>query len=102
MKLIDDDENEKRLNEEREYLLIDDIRSYVSVPTITVAQGIEMIKSLPTADVVEIVRCKDCVYYLNSSEKCDLIDTRLHFYETANTWTGDCFCCWGERRVKDG
>lgn len=46
----------------------------------------------------EVVRCKDCKYYLQSNEKCELIDTRLHFYETDNTWTGDCFCSWGERR----
>ena len=49
-------------------------------------------------DLVEIVRCKDCKYYLKSAEKCGLIDTRLHFYETDKIWTEDCFCSWGERR----
>ena len=52
----------------------------------------------PTVDAVEVVRCKDCKYYLQSNEKCELVDTRLRFYETDKTWTGDCFCSWGERR----
>ena len=59
---------------------------------------VDMIESRPTADVVEVVRCKECKYYLHSNEKCELIDTRLHFYETDNTWTEDAFCSWGERR----
>ena len=49
-------------------------------------------------DYVLVVRCKDCKHYLNSAEKCGLIDTRLHFYETDKRWTEDCFCSWGERR----
>lgn len=44
---------------------------------------------------VKVTRCKDCKYYLRSNEKCELIDTRLHFYETDNTWTEDAFCAWG-------
>lgn len=52
----------------------------------------------PTVDVVEVVRCKDCIYYLHSSEICGIIDTRLHFYETDKTWADDCFCSWGERK----
>ncbi len=58
----------------------------------------EMVNKQPTADVVEVVRCKNCKYYLRSNEKCELLDTRLHFYETDNTWTEDAFCAWGERR----
>jgi len=45
-----------------------------------------------------VIRCKDCKYYLNSNEKCGLVDTRLHFYETDKVWTEDSFCSWGERR----
>lgn len=47
----------------------------------------------------EIIRCRDCKHYLNSNEKCELIDTRLHFYETDKVWTADCFCAWAERRT---
>lgn len=45
----------------------------------------------------EIVRCRDCKYYLHSNEKCELLDTRLHFYETHNRWTDDAFCAWGTK-----
>ena len=51
----------------------------------------------PTVDAVEVVRCKDCKYYLKSNEKCGLIDTRLHFYETDKVWTEGCFCAWGDK-----
>lgn len=56
------------------------------------------IEELPPADVVEVVRCKDCKYYLHSSEVCGIVDTRLHFYETDKRWSDDCFCSWGERK----
>lgn len=52
-------------------------------------------------ELVAVVRCKDCRFYLQSNEKCGLIDTRLHFYETDKAWTADCFCSWGERREEE-
>lgn len=57
----------------------------------------QMIKGCPTIDAVPVVRCKDCRFYLQSNEKCELVDTRLRFYETDKKWTGDCFCSWGEK-----
>lgn len=59
------------------------------------------IENCPTVDAVEVVRCKECKYYLHSNEKCELIDTRLHFYETRNRWTDDDFCAWGKRKGGD-
>ena len=59
------------------------------------------IGNAPTVDAVPVVRCKDCRFYLQSNEKCELVDTRLRFYETDKTWTGDCFCSWGVRRDED-
>lgn len=59
------------------------------------------IDETPTVDAVPVVRCKDCKYYLHSNEKCELIDTRLHFYETRNRWTDDDFCAWGKRKGGD-
>lgn len=44
-----------------------------------------------------IIRCKECKFFLRSNEKCELVDTRLHFYETDKRWTEDCFCSWAER-----
>lgn len=56
-----------------------------------------IIENLPSAKP-KIIGCKDCKYYLDSKEKCELIDTRLHFYETNKTWDEGCFCSWAERR----
>ena len=51
------------------------------------------------AEVVgEIVRCRECRYYLNSNEKCILVDMRLAFYEMYYRWDEDSFCCWGKGR----
>ena len=49
-------------------------------------------------DAGELIRCKDCKYYFKSDEKCQLIDTRLHFYESDKRWTEDSFCSWAERK----
>ena len=46
----------------------------------------------------ELIRCKDCKYYLNSDEECQLINTRLHFYEENKKWTNESFCSWAERK----
>lgn len=50
--------------------------------------------------VRELIRCKDCKYYFKSDEKCQLIDTRLHFYEANKRWTEDSFCSWAERKTE--
>lgn len=60
----------------------------------------DVISALPSAQP-EIIRCKDCKYYLNSNEKCALIDTRLNFYATDKIWNGDCFCSWAERKTDE-
>ena len=90
MRLIDADEIKKR---ERDVVLANGAKHRCFDTT--------MLFEIPTVDAVEVVRCKDCKFYLNSNEKCGLIDTRLHFYETDKVWTEDCFCAWGERR-EDG
>lgn len=46
----------------------------------------------------ELIRCKDCKYYLQSNEECELISTRLHFYEENKKWENDSFCSWAERK----
>lgn len=60
--------------------------------------AVKALKALPSVDAVPVVRCKDCKHYFFSNERCALIDTRLHFYETDKAWTSDCYCAWGERR----
>lgn len=46
----------------------------------------------------ELIRCKDCKYYLKSNEECGLIKTRLRFYEEDKWWAEDSFCAWAERK----
>lgn len=83
------------------YIDANKLKKSLSIPCASIIEIgetiIAQIDDQPTADVIEVVRCKDCKYYLNSNEKCELIDTRLRFYETDKIWTEDCFCAWGER-----
>lgn len=51
-------------------------------------------------DAQEVVRCRDCKYYLGLNERCELTLTRLRFYNEDKVWDEECYCCWGER--KDG
>ena len=48
-----------------------------------------------------LIRCKDCKYYLTSDEECQLINTRLHFYEENKKWTKESFCSWARREEDD-
>lgn len=49
------------------------------------------IMNIPSADVIEVVRCKDCTYYDPSETDCDW----------CSAWCGytapDTFCSYGER-----
>ena len=64
----------------------------------------ELIKTEPTVDAVEVVRCKDCVYCKRYNDvwylpKKDELLCTLHV-DTYHTDEND-YCSWGERR-KDG
>lgn len=48
------------------------------------------IRNIPTADVVKVVRCKDCEYY--DGFDCFRLDLQLP--------DPDNFCSWAERRSK--
>ena len=50
---------------------------------------INLLKNLPTADVVEVVRCKDCKYHAEFSSKCNKLNL-------TPMWPND-FCSYGER-----
>ena len=49
-----------------------------------------VVAKLPTADVVPVVRCKDCKHYKN--EWCEILK--------AESPVPDGFCCYGERRCE--
>lgn len=61
--------------------------------TTVLKQTITDIQNAPTADVVEVVRCKDCVHHKNAPRTmyvwCECVDGLL-----PNDW----FCADGERR----
>ena len=54
----------------------------------------EFINEVPTADVVEVVRCKDCAWYNSFTLCCG--STRGMFYANPNG-----YCSYGERREND-
>ena len=60
-----------------------------------VEMAIQKINAAPTADVVEVVRCKDCIYHIAEYCTRDIKGRTNMFYMTAND-----FCSHGER--KDG
>jgi hypothetical protein len=49
------------------------------------------IDHVPTADVVEVVRCKDCKHYIAEDLHC-----RKHFC----IFGPDAYCSYGERKVE--
>ena len=50
------------------------------------------VAEIPTADVVEVVRCKDCRY------ECG--DACLHALGLAAIESPECYCAYGERKEK--
>lgn len=58
---------------------------------ITVAHAMSKIKEIPEADVVEVVRCKDCLSWKKDAYGgvCDRYGVRLD---------GDWFCAGGEKK----
>ena len=53
------------------------------------------IDEMPTADVVSVVRCKDCKYYRKMYKLCSCRSDKFNVYLNDND-----FCSYGER--KDG
>ena len=57
---------------------------------------IEVLDELPTADVVEVVRCKDCKFHFKLNENEYRCTRGIPFYTTCND-----FCSYGERREEE-
>ena len=62
---------------------------------LSIEEAIEIIDSMPDIDAVEVVRCKDCIYNLQSIKRgnavCDI------FYGMTDQYG---FCHYGEKRLK--
>ena len=94
--------NEKRLidaNALRKEIDLCDIDTFTDKQTIC-----EQIADAPTVDAVEVVRCKDCIWFSKNGyedENSHEEDVTLH-YGHCGTWrqeTQACrFCAYGERR----
>lgn len=59
---------------------------------------IDRIKSAPTADVVEVVRCKDCYYYSENRGICINTAVITNFYRC--TVKPNEYCSHGKRQAK--
>lgn len=58
----------------------------------------EVLEDTPTADVVEVVRCKDCKYYQDNNDGYPHGECRWQTDETPNA---DDFCSYGERKDEE-
>ena len=62
---------------------------------------IDMVNEMPSADVVEVVRCKDCKYNYGIANNCEYAkDDIVCCYWESDGLHSDDFCSKGER--KDG
>lgn len=57
----------------------------------------EIIDAMQTADVVEVVRCKDCVYWEQATDNSGNCNRAFEITAYLND-----FCSYGERREDDG
>ena len=57
------------------------------------------LKSMPTIDAVEVVRCKDCK--LEGTEKRPMVHRDLIFGNLYAETKPDAFCSYGERRTDE-
>lgn len=56
--------------------------------------ALHVIDSIPAADVVEVVRCKDCKYWQDNNDGYPHQECRWGNYETPDP---DDYCSYGER-----
>lgn len=66
------------------------------------SQLLEAILNAPTADVVEVVRCKDCKHHPDNGGECDrsITHTSRDYVCEVNTYRyiGLDYCSYGERK----
>lgn len=75
---------------------------YCSTCWCSIAQLLEMIGNAPTADVVEVVRCRDCEYWDPGSPMATVIPTpcRCRLRRETDATTAEDFCSYGRRKEK--
>ena len=60
----------------------------------------KVISNEPTADVVEVVRCKDCKHLIKEKMICTHIRNRI--FNTGFTTFSNHFCSYGELKEREG
>lgn len=70
----------------------------INAPVIsrTYQEVLQMVENIPTADVVSVVRCKDCKWLYKPSQLC--INKRNRVFNTGIKRDFNCYCNYGERR----
>lgn len=73
---------------------------------------LKLLEEAPAADVVEVVRCKDCRHYVDAHADGSMYCMRLiraedycetgYIYPLEVPVTDHCFCSYGERRKENG
>lgn len=76
-----------------EHLIGNDDDTFISL-----AKAHDRIEELPAADVVEVVRCKDCIHWSKKIGMC-LYCYGLH-YNAINPSKENDYCSYGERQIK--
>lgn len=63
----------------------------------------DFLDNIPTGDVVEVVRCKDCQHYNKRYHRCNLHSEEPDQYSTGFIFEmqEDDFCSCGERRTNN-
>ena len=84
------------------------IRAVVAAKAIADKYGIPLgdlvdtFADIPAADVVEVVRCRDCKHWDSETWFCDNHSTFDHHGLEWNMFSEDDFCSYGERKDGDG
>lgn len=85
--------------------IIEFITKGLNNPDKTKAYGYDAIEILteieyaPEADVVEVVRCKDCGYYENGKDYAPYCNNVMNLFEEMKPTD---YCSYGERREDNG
>ena len=68
------------------------------VMLLTANEFLEYLDEIPTADTVEVVRCKDCIHRDPEDKKCDgTFQAKCGMFQMDD----NDFCSYGERRKED-
>lgn len=80
------------------HLKIDCITRYPSSYSFGLSAGARELEKLPSADVVEVVRCRDCKHNRDNGGDCDRTIILNEYDSTEYRYAGLEYCSYGERK----